>query len=109
MIDEAYINGLCELADSDRAKQLTAQLILCESLRNWLETSKEGKLLHNYLISHYADALTAFEECDLNDTNAMVESKMNITACKKVYNIFNQVFHDANSAESELTNSEQED
>lgn len=102
-LDERLIEGMLDLADSDRAKQLTAQLVLCESLRDWLEVSKEGQMLNKYIMDDYDMAIKAFEDCELSDTKALQEAKMQVMAIKKIYNIFNQVFSDSKAAEDELT------
>lgn len=106
MLDEGIFDKLYTLADGERAKHLTATFITCEKLRNWLETTPEGKLLTQHLVIKYESAIRDFETCDLSDTQAMTEAKLQIAACKKVYDIFNQVFIEADSAEDELLNSE---
>lgn len=106
MIDDGIFESLYQLADSERAKELTASLILCEKLRGWLETTPEGKLLTERIMVKYESAISDFESCGISDVQAMTEAKLQISACKLVTEIFNQVFIDAENAKNELLDSE---
>ena len=94
---------LTATARNDRERNLINMYVKGEKLRNWLITSKEGQAINEEIQYIYAKALDEFASCSPTDIESINAAKLDLTVAKKIFEIFNGVFQDADNAERELT------
>ena len=90
-------------ARNERELNLINMYVKGEKLRNWLINTKEGQAINDEIQYIYARALDEFSSCSPSDIKALSAAKMDLTVAKKIFEIFNGVFNDADNAEKELT------
>lgn len=96
-------DDLSMTARNDAELNLIDKYVRGEKLRIWLTTSKEGQAISQQIEYLYCRALDDFSNCDITEKDKLEKAKFDLTVAKGIYEIFNGVFQDANTAETLLS------
>ena len=94
---------LTRLASSQAELNLVEKYVRGEKLREWLLNTKEGQAISEQVEYMYCRAIDDFSNSDIGDTAKLEAAKLNITVAKRIYEIFNGVFSEAQQAENILS------
>ncbi len=97
---------LTSLARNQHELNLVEKYVRGEKLRQWLLTTKEGQAISDRIEYMYCRALDDFSTSDLNDTPTLEKAKLDLTVAKRIYEIFDTVFLEAQQAENNLSGEE---
>ena len=96
-------DDLSKTARDEGELNLIDKYVRGEKLRFWLTSTKEGQAVSEQVEYMYCRALDDFSTCEGTDTVALDKAKFDLTVAKRIYEIFNGIFQEADSAESILS------
>ena len=103
MYDEGEVfEALSETARGPRELNLVEKFVRGEKLRHWLINTKEGQAISEKLEYMYCRALDDFENAPTGAFNQLEAAKIDLTVAKRIYEVFNGIFQDADIAEKTL-------
>ena len=104
MYDKSEVfDDLSKTARDESEINLIDKYVRGEKLRMWLTTSKEGQAISEQIEYMYCRAMDDFSNCDSTNHKALNKAKFDLTVAKRIYEIFNGVFQDAEQAETILS------
>ncbi len=104
MYDKSEVfDDLSKTARNEGEMSLIDKYVRGEKLRMWLTTTKEGQAVSEQVEYMYCRAMDDFSNCDPTDHNALDKAKFDLTVAKRIFDIFNGIFQEADSAENILS------
>ncbi len=104
MYDESEVfEELTSTASNQRELALINKYITGEKCRSWIQNTKEGQAINAEIQYLYSRALDSFESCDPTDDKAIAKAKFDLSVAKRIFEIFNGIFQDADMAEQQLS------
>ena len=94
---------LTNLARNQGELNLVEKYVRGEKLREWLLNTKEGQAVSEQVEYMYCRAIDDFSNCSVGNFKALEEAKLNLTVAKRIYEVFNGVFNEAQQAEDILS------